>query len=741
VNEPAGPAGDRRGGAPAGGPPRGEGSPVDQRLVHLRAGGVSLLVDARGDRLPRIAYWGPDLGPLPAPALAELVLAARPPVVTAMADAPTDLAILPEGAAGWPGEPGLLGHRDGRDWSPQFAVTSVRTGTDPTGDQLLTVEADDPGAGLALGLELVMSPVGVLRLRARLRNQGEGPYQLHQLRLALPLPPQAQELLDLAGRHLRERAPQRHELTVGTHVRESRRGRPGLDASLLLVAGERGFGFGAGQVWAVHLAWSGNHRLAAERLPDGRRVLGGGELLLPGEVRLDPGEQHVTPWLFAVHGDGLDELSHRLHAQLRARPHHPSGPRPVILNTWEAVYFEHDLPRLLALADAAAQVGVERYVLDDGWFRGRVDDTAGLGDWSVDRTRWPDGLGPLVRHVRALGMQFGLWVEPEMVNPDSDLYRAHPDWVLQVGGRLPVPWRHQQVLDLTRPEAFEHVLTRLDALVREYAIDYLKWDHNRDLVEPGHQGTGVAVARAQTLAVYRLMDELRARHPGLEIESCASGGGRADLGILERTDRVWASDCNDALERQSIQRWTGLLLPPELVGSHLGAARAHSTARVQDLPFRAGTALFGHLGIEWDLSRATGAEREQVADWVRLYKRLRPLLHSGRVVRVDHPDPALWVHGVIAQDGVAAVFALVAVATAVTAPPGPVRLPGLDPTATYRVRPLAPADLPAGVNLALPAWLERGGCELPGRVLGSAGLAAPDLFPEQLLLLELTRLD
>ena len=215
-----------------------------------------------------------------------------------------------------------------------------------------------------------------------------------------------------------------------------------------------------------------------------------------------------------------------------------------------------------------------------------------------------------------LGMEFGLWVEPEMVNPDSDLARAHPDWVLPGP-----PWRHQQALDITIPEAYAYIFERLDALLTEYEIAFLKWDHNRDLVTPTHD---------QTLATYRLLDELRARHPGVEIESCSSGGARVDLGILARTDRVWASDTNDALERQSIQRWTQLLLPPELVGSHVGPPKAHTTGHTHDLSFRGATALFGHFGIEWDIASATDEERAELAEWIARYKRFAPCCTPAR---------------------------------------------------------------------------------------------------------------
>jgi alpha-galactosidase len=431
-------------------------------------------------------------------------------------------------------------------------------------------------------------------------------------------------------------------------------------------------------------------------------------------------------------------LAARFHRYLRGRPHHPSTPRPVVVNTWEAVYFNHDLPKLAALADAAAQVGAERFVLDDGWFRHRRNDHAGLGDWYVDENVWPTGLHPLIDHVRGLGMDFGLWVEPEMVNPDSDLARAHPEWIMATGDRQPPLSRHQQVLDLGHPAAYAYILLRLDALLSEYPIAYLKWDHNRDLIDAGHSPGGEAGVHAQTLALYRLIDELRARHPGVEIESCASGGSRVDLEILDRTERVWASDSIDALERQQIQRWTGLLLPLEMIGAHVGAPVAHTTGRVHTLDFRAGTALFGHFGIEWDLTTANPADRARLAAWVALYKHLRGLLHTGTMVRADHPDPAVWVHGVVAADASRAVYAVVATATSVWSPPGPVRLPGLAADAVYRVAPLPPGDRIEGPGQSELPWWDSG-VDLTGRALGEVGLQAPLQFPERLVLIQATR--
>jgi alpha-galactosidase len=708
-------------------------------VLHLRAGGVSLVLDARagtGEPLPLVLHWGPDLGPLPdGDGLAEALV---PPAAHSAVDRPVRRRLLPMPADGWRLRPGLAGARpDGGGWSPRFLVRSVELGEDGT---CAVVSAEDPEAALELVTRLELHPSGVLEVGHRLRNLGDGPYLVGQLAASLPLPARAVEVLDLTGRWCRERIPQRHRLPHGTWAREGRHGRTGHDATLVLAAGTPGFGFRSGEVWGLHLAWSGDAVHWAERNPDGHAGVGAAELLGPSEVALATGETYATPPVLATYSaEGLDGLSAAYHRYLRGRPSHPSRPRPVVLNTWEAVYFDHRLERLTELAEVAARLGVERFVLDDGWFGSRRNDRAGLGDWHVAVDVWPEGLNPLISHVRKLGMEFGLWVEPEMVNPDSDLFRAHPDWVLSGSGRpgrLPEAWRNQQVLDLANPDCWAFIHDRLDALLADHDIAFLKWDHNRDLIEAGHGGRpGV---RAQTLAVYRLLDELRRRHPGVEIESCASGGGRVDLGILARTDRVWASDTNDALERQHIQRWTQLLVPPELVGSHVGPPRSHTTGRTHDLGFRVATALFGHFGIEWDIASASEEEQQALAGAIAVYKRLRPLLHGGQVVRADHPDPAAYLHGVVAPDRAEALFAYVQLTASAFETPGLARLPGLDPDRAYRVTPLAVAGEPQTKQAVAPRWTEAGGATLGGRALGEVGLPLPVLRPEQALLLHLT---
>jgi alpha-galactosidase len=714
-------------------------SPV---LHHFRIDGVSLVLDATPPGLPRVVHWGADLGETNETQLRDLLVATRClPPANALEDEPMVLSLLPENGRSWVGTPGLVGHRGQRDFSALFTCEEVHATVLPDGTQRLTCDAADADAQLGLNLTVDLLVTGLVRLRATVVNRGAEPYDVDALTLALPVPLHAEEIVDFGGRWGHERSPQRHPFVVGTHLREGRHGRTGHDATLLLLAGETGFGFRRGEIWGVHTAWSGHHRTLAERLSTGDSMLAGGELLLPGEVRLAQGAAYTTPWVFGSYGTGMDAISRRFHRHLRSLPSVRRRPRPVTGNCWEAVAFDHAAKPLMKLADAFAEAGVERFVLDDGWFRHRRDDRAGLGDWYVDQTVWPHGLHPLVDHVRARGMEFGLWVEPEMVNADSDLAREHPDWILAPGNRLPPEVRHQQVLDLGHRKAFEYILERLDALVSEYRLTYLKWDHNRDLIEPGHQACGRAAVHDQTVAAYRLMDLLKERHPGLEIESCSSGGARIDGAVLERTDRIWCSDVTDAHERQQIQRYTGLLVPPEMLGAHISADPNEQSQRRLSIEMRAITAMFADLGVEWNIAEQSASCRERLAQWIACYKRWRDLLHSGEVVRLDHPDPALWVHGVIAQDRSEALFALVPMAVSDLSPMGVVRFDALDPEAHYWVRPV---DVARRAHERLPftppPWWGQD-IAISGRALMGHGIQLPALPPDYPALISLTSRD
>ena len=553
-------------------------------FVLLRTEGVTAVIDLTDGRLPSIPYWGADLGELSASEVRAIARSNEFPTASNIVDDPVRLAVLPEHWTGWLGRPGLSGSRAGRDWSPKFSTTTLRVdGDDRSADSAgliatdgpteIEVDAVDDVAGLAITITLGLTAGGLLRARAAVTNTGADGYELQGLTPAFPVPPVAREVLDMCGRWGKERIAQRSPLQVGVHLRENRKGRTGADAATVLHLGTPGFSFQQGEIWAVHTGWSGNHVHYAEQLSTGEQVIGGGELLLPGEVILGTGESYASPWLYGSYGAGLDEVARRFHRFLRARTIHPSTTRPVTINVWEAVYFDHDLDRLVDLAERAAALGVERYVLDDGWFGSRRDDRSGLGDWTVSPEVWPNGLHPLVDKVTELGMEFGLWFEPEMINTDSDAARAHPEWVMATGDRLPVESRFQQVINLGLPDCYAFIRDAIFAILREYDIAYIKWDHNRDLIDAGTQPAGRPGVHEQTLAFYRLLDEIKAAFPGLEIESCSSGGARVDLGVLERTERVWVSDCIDPLERQEMHRWTTQLIPPELMGAHIASGR------------------------------------------------------------------------------------------------------------------------------------------------------------------------
>ncbi|MBC7763214.1 MAG: alpha-galactosidase, partial [Candidatus Saccharibacteria bacterium] len=609
-------------------------------IINLRGGGSAFVLDLSGPT-PAIVHWGVDLG-----AVIPSTVSTSPIAYSAL-DRPPVQDLVPQASSGWRGRPALDGHRaGGRAFSPAFVTTGSRALT-PDGQEITLT---DVAAKLELTVEIRLGQEGMLRLRSVLRNIGGDDFFLQSLSTTLPAGLGAAEILDLTGRWCREQHPQRQSLRQGTWLREYRHGRTGHDSSLFTAVGTAGFGNRTGSVWATHFGFSGNRVTAVEKTPAGPARISNAELLGSGEIRLGAGDTYETPWTYAsFSARGLDGVTDTFHRWLRSRSTHPVTVRPVVLNTWEAVYFNHDLGTLVELADRAERLGVERFVLDDGWFRHRRNDQAGLGDWYVDENIWPAGLSVLIDAVHARGMQFGLWVEPEMVNEDSDVIRAHPDWISGAGfGRTPVDWRHQQVLDLVNPDAFAYVLERLDALLTENSIAYLKWDQNRDLTEMGHDGA--PSAHQQTLAAYRLIDQLRLAHPGVEIESCSSGGARVDLGILERTDRVWASDCNDALERQTIQRWTETILPPELVGTHVGPTLAHTTARTHSLSFRAITAMFGHFGIEWDVRTLNDSDLSELSEAVALYKKHRGLIHSGVAVHSDLVDSAYLLSGSVAQD-------------------------------------------------------------------------------------------
>lgn len=715
----------------------------DFLILHSRRS--SVVLECPPDEAPLWRYWGPRLPDAATPGTA---LRDTRPLPSFMLDFDQPLTVAPTFGVGWFGQSALLAHRDGQDFAQAFTRCDVEwLQQDDTGSALCLHLHDDV-ARLRLDLTLRLDAASdVLVLQSVLHNLGDAALDVQWLAAAtLQLPGHCDTVRSYAGQHVHEFMLQVDPLTRSLWRKESRRGRTSHDCFPGAVVTTPGTTDDTGLVFGAHLAWSGNHQQTVEWLHDGLYQWQMGEWLAPGEGRLLPGQALHSPELVATCSTaGLNGLAANFHAELRRRLNWPGGamkPRPVHLNTWEGFYFDVYPDRVKELATAAAAVGIERFVLDDGWFHGRHHDRAALGDWWPDETKFPNGLGELIAHVNALGMEFGLWVEPEMVNPDSDLFRAHPEWALQIAGRPLLTARNQLVLDIARPEASDYLFEKIAALLAAHPIGYLKWDLNRDLA-PAGLANGTAGYRAQIHAAYALMDRLRAAHPNVEIESCSGGGGRIDFGVLRHTHRVWTSDCIDALSRVDIQRGFLQFFPPEIMGAHVGTAPSHTTGRTQSMAFRAAVALPGHLGVELDVRQLSDADTAELRGWIDVYKQLRDRLHHGRVWLGEGGDGLRWqLHGDEATRDLVLLVLRPQPSSHRYTPT--LRLPMLDPAARYRVREVLPSGTvrPTGRHHTAPffdAINTPEGLVLDGAWLAQAGLPMPRTPAETAFLVRLER--
>ncbi len=702
-------------------------------MIHLSQARSSIIFEQNDESL-RILYWGKKLGEINEKSSESIRSALTKPAFHGGLDIAPGNLILREHSRGWIGHPALRGHRGGVSASNAFSVKSA-----VQKDQTLVAVFVDSIAGVEIEITYSLTSSDILLIDAKVTNTSEGDYFLEHFLYWLPLPEQADEVLDFYGHWTKERQPQRRSIGYGLISREGFEGRSGHDYTITQVALNHATGFRHGEAWSLAMAWSGNNIHHVERLIDGHKSIGAGEYLLPGEVILKKGQSYAAPRAVATFSDrGLDGLTNNHYSWIRARSYHITKirPRPLTLNLWEAVYFNHDEEVIKKMVDKAAEIGVERVVLDDGWFGARRNDRAGLGDWVVSKDAWPQGLAPLIKYINDKGIEFGLWFEGEMVNRDSDLYRAHPDWILQEPGRIPVEGRWQQVLDLTKEGAYNHVLGQVDAILSEYNIAYIKWDHNRHLTDPISDGR--PVVRKQTEAIYRMFDELKKRHPGLEIESCSSGGGRVDLGMIEHADRFWTSDQNDPLERQQIQRWTGLVIPPEFLGTHVGPTVGHQMHRTHSISFRVLNALFGHAGIEWDINAANEKETEILKEYIAFYKKHRDLLHSGTVVRSDEIIGNAQLYGTVALDKKEAIFTYMQLTSTDNFGPLITTFDGLDKETLYQVTVIEKLSADEFIQKRAPGWWPT--LQLNGDQLAHIGLQLPVLKPETGLLFHIKAL-
>ncbi|MGO4458144.1 alpha-galactosidase [Streptomyces sp. M-16] len=636
------------------------------------------------DGSPRHLYWG---APLDAAVLARLPEAASPAASSFEADAAAD-ELAPQTGARF-GPAGLqvrfADGTSGAQW--RFAGHTVDGGE-------LRLRLCDRHYPLRAELCYRVRPGSdvierwVELTHTAAAEEDAGPITIDRLDSASWTAPALADyrLSHLTGGWNSEFQLNRDRLSVAETVLTSRRGLTGHHANPWLALDDGTATEDRGEVWSTALAWSGSWRITLHRDPVGRTTWTGGFGHEGLRWTLRPGESLRTPvfaGLYTPHGFGAASRAWHGHVRDHVLPE-PGRERPVVYNSWEATGFGVDQAGQVRLAHLASRAGAELFVLDDGWFGARRGDGAGLGDWVPRRDAFPEGLRPLADEVHRLGMEFGLWVEPEMVNRDSGLYRAHPEWVIHSPTRETTELRNQLVLNFARPDVEAWAHHTLDSVVRDHRVDWLKWDANRAFTETGWEGhhDPDRLWIDHTRAVYRVMDRLRADHPGLRIEACAGGGGRADLGILARTDQVWTSDNTDPVDRIAIQDGFSQLFPAQVMAAWVTDSPNVTTGRLTPLRFRFHVAMSGALGLGGDLTTWSEEELDQAAGLVAAYKRIRPLVQYGVQYRVEGTGGVTAVHYAAEDGGEHAVLAWRPSAR-FGHPPAPVRLPALDAGAHY----------------------------------------------------------
>ena len=666
-------------------------------------------------RLAEIVYWS---APLKADEDLETLAACTAVSPSGgMLDVVAGVSVCPEEAAGFLGHPGLsLTDETGYHVRPLLEFSRQLQ----TERHRLSLEfRDADGITYTLHAE-ADAETDMIRLWADLST--DAPMHVHWLAApVVPGPQLADDIITFTGRWTGEFTLNRVPWVQGAHLASAPGGRTSHERQPSVILPTCGTTETQGEAYGLHLGWSGGHNLIAEELPSGRRQV---QLGATGKLAPEDGP-FTTPILYATRsGSGINGVSQAFHAHARAhiiKYADPDRPRPVHYNCWEAVYFDHKPEILMDLASRAAKLGAERFVLDDGWFGKRDDDTTSLGDWTVDKRKFPEGLQPLIDHVHSTGMTFGIWFEPEMVNPESELFNTHPDWVM---GSLDQPTgRAQWVLDISLPEVTDYLFDAISAILTEYPdIEYIKWDHNRPLPH---------ASQRQTFALYRLLERLNSAHPNVEIESCSSGGGRIDFGILAHTKRVWTSDSNDAAERWKIQRGCSYFFPPEITGSHIGPRICHTSGRQFPMPFKASVAASRAMGIEMDVRELTKEEARDVTAAIKTFKTRRNLIHAGKLHRLDSPDPNVIPEMHVSQDGRDFIVYAAQMQPSPQQVARPLKLSGLDPDARYRVTLDNPGEIIEVMNRGDKNPLINGDTvTLSGAVLMNRGLQLPNSFPD-----------
>lgn len=562
--------------------------------------------------------------------------------------------------------------------------------------ETLVIRLADPVTGLELELfYTIFAAGGVLARSARFVNQGEQALHLQSaMSLCLDLPDSGYDMIQFSGAWARERYPKTRRLEQGIQSVGSIRGNSSHNHNPFMILKRPTADEFQGEAIGFSLVYSGNFLAQVEvDTYDTARVLLG---IHPHcfDWKLDPSEEFQTPEAVMVYTDqGLNHLSqtfHRLYQKRLARGYWRDRVRPILINNWEATYFDFTEDKLVEIAEKARECGVELFVLDDGWFGKRCGEQAGLGDWVANPDRLKNGITGLAQRIEDLGMKFGLWFEPEMVNKDSDLYREHPDWIIQTPGRRNSHGRYQYVLDFSRKEVVDRIYEMMDKILSEAKVSYIKWDMNRSITEcysaalpPDRQGE---VYHRYILGVYDLYERLTSKFPQILFESCASGGGRFDPGMLYYAPQCWTSDDSDAVERIKIQYGTSYCYPVSSMGTHVSVVPNHQINRITPLDTRANVAYFGTFGYELDLNTLTADEQEEVKGQIAFMKQYRQLFQFGTFYRLQSPfehNTSAWM--VVSDDRKEAIVGWYRVLNGVNLPYTRLRLKGLCEDLPYKV--------------------------------------------------------
>ena len=703
------------------------------QFVQLNSKKSSLIIKCEKDKTPKIIYWGKRINETTSIEMIEVLNTRQEAKCSVVNEAPISLSPLL--GEGFTGSPGIEISNHGNAWSLGGKLSKI----DESEVNEITLECLDDIRNIKIIYCLKLDFFSnVLSATTKLVNNSTENIMVNWCAApTIPIPNKFTKLISFEGRWSNEFQRKNIDIFLGSFIRENRKGKTSHDSFPGLILHTDGTSEHSGECYGFHLGWSGNHKSRVELLAEGRVYAQFGELLLPSEIILKPADSYTSPVLYAAYSNkGLTKLSQYFHQFVRKNilsENVIKKPRLIHYNTWEGIYFDHNIETLKQLADQVAKLGVERFVLDDGWFKGRRADNAGLGDWVVDKNVYPEGLSPIINYVTDLGMEFGLWFEPEMINPDSDLYRVHPDWVLSSQGNEQLQFRNQLVLDFSRNEVVDYIYQSIDQILIEYPkISYIKWDMNRDINHAGNF-EGRPAVHTQTHAFYNLIDRIKREHPHLEIESCSSGGARIDYGVLAHTDRVWTSDSNDALDRLSIQKGCSFFFPAEIMGAHIGPRNCHITGRQINMEMRAATAFFGHMGIEMDPRELTTEERKLLSHAISLHKIHRQLIHHGDLIRLDSDEYSINF-GIINNTKTHALFSYNCIKETQRTLPSKYYFNGLNKNKIYNISIIWPLKI-TEYSTSILSQIEK--TIFTGEVLMQHGMQLPILFPQSSIIFEL----